>query len=195
MSNSDYSSVTPEQFVELHLFTRSKINKWRQDNGLEKFDYRKIKSLPSPPLEKLVDSQSMRDFAPARCNYIYLMYNDSIRSLKVGMTRRKDIRIEQLKDQNWFPIDIIQVDPYGPWNFERIILETAKLNGAVMGDKAYSDQFDGWTECWPMDLYPVTTLSEIWHNFLERTQRMFAYKDLEFMDEQRGEHGSVERIC
>jgi len=60
MSQVDYSSVTPEQFISLHLFERSKVNSWRSKNGHEKYDYQKIKNEIEPKLEKLVDSQVER---------------------------------------------------------------------------------------------------------------------------------------
>lgn len=159
--------IKPKDFSELPAKLRKTINDIRIQHGKE-------------PLKEplLIDSSVIEDIYGRREEFLYLMKNKFIKSLKVGMTGRKEERMECLKKQGWELVDIIETKDFSAGRLERIALSTAKMMGAKTGEEAYSHQFDGWTECWPIETYPIENLGQLFADFRRILEGMLSTSSL-----------------
>lgn len=150
----DAGKIEPKDFSELPAKLRRTINEIRIQHGKE-------------PLKEplLIDSKIIEELYGKREECIYLMKNKFIKSLKVGMTGRREGRFRELEKQGWELVDTIETREFPAQRLEKIALSTARIMGAKMGEEAFTHYFEGWTECWTIETYPVESLKQIFIDF------------------------------
>jgi hypothetical protein len=102
-------------------------------------------------------------FNPSKPGYLYLLENVVTGLLKVGISNVPKRRFRDHATNGLTPIDV-----QGPYNdgalaqsWERDILAFLRSNGAQFADRIGIEPFDGYTECWLRDSFPVTTIAEL----------------------------------
>ena len=125
-------TIEVKEFCELPAKLRKTINEIRIRHGKE-------------PLKEplLIDSKVIEDFYGKCDECVYLMKNRFIKSLKIGMTGRREERFRELQKQGWDLVDIIETKNFPAQRLEKIALSTAKIMGAKMGEEAFTHYFEG----------------------------------------------------
>jgi hypothetical protein len=101
-------------------------------------------------------------YDPARSGYLYLLENDELEMIQIGITNTPEIRLKSHGRGGWEPLDIRgPMDGALARSTEKAILNAVKARGAVMAPSTGVKQFDGWTEAWLHTSLPASQLREL----------------------------------
>jgi len=133
---------------------------------IEKIDSRDfaIKSKRPQSKARLDDSlkiDSVNVEPQERENHIYLLINQEIGALKIGISINIHARIKEHLRRGFHSIDIIKLNSGSSLTFEQFILSFIKANWIPMGDGAFNCPFDGYTECWPEKMFPIYSFDDV----------------------------------
>jgi uncharacterized Zn-finger protein len=102
-------------------------------------------------------------FNPSKPGYLYLLENVATGLLKVGISNVPKRRFRDHATNGLTPLDV-----QGPYNdgalaqsWERDILAFLRFNGGQFADQIGLEPFDGYTECWLRESFPVTSLAQL----------------------------------
>ena len=101
-------------------------------------------------------------FDPNQNGYLYLVDNDGLEMLQIGISNTPKTRLAQHLKRDW---EVIEVR--GPMKghlaqqLETAILHAVERRGAVLGHKAQIEKFDGYSEAWTKDSLPVASFKQL----------------------------------
>ena len=101
-------------------------------------------------------------FNPSKEGYIYLIENKTLGLLKVGISNNLGQRIKEHRKNGFTAV----LDTYGPANGKYIQLAEKTLKAYLnellgISNDASHGKFNGYTESWDRDSYPVTKLQQL----------------------------------
>jgi uncharacterized Zn-finger protein len=105
---------------------------------------------------------AIRGFNTEKPGYLYLLRHDLWGMLQIGITNLPQRRMNKHAELGW---EIVEIR--GPMNGntvrrdEKEILRFLHRNGADVGNAGIAGKFDGYTECWVEETYPVKSLQEL----------------------------------
>lgn len=101
-------------------------------------------------------------FDPNEKAVLYLFKHDVRQMLQIGITNSPETRLSLHRQRGWDLMDL-----WGPAdgllvrNWERSILDFLKSHGALMGPESRVERFDGYTESWKQNSFPIHSLKEL----------------------------------
>ena len=119
-------------------------------------------------------------FDPNIDGWLYLIRNDNFRMLQIGISNFPMDRLKVHERNGWELIELrgpMQGDIAYAW--EQSILKMLKNAGANLGDSTIYGKFEGFTEAWNQEKFPIKTIRELMNfteEFEEATQLISATK-------------------
>ena len=101
-------------------------------------------------------------FRPAEDGWLYLVKNDDLGLLQIGISNRPDRRVRAHGQRGW-----VEIDRLGPISgkdarkLEKLILSTLTTKGIELGPMTDAGKFDGFTESWRFLDFPVNSFSDL----------------------------------
>ena len=94
--------------------------------------------------------------------FLYFLRHEYWSMLQIGITNNPEVRLKTHTHLGWEVIEVRgPMDGYLTRDWETSILRFLKVSGASLGQVGSSNGFDGHTESWLEDSFPVTTLKEL----------------------------------
>ncbi len=117
-------------------------------------------------------------FDPNASGWFYLIENDKIDFLQIGITNHPDNRLARHGRDGWESIEIRgPMEGHLTQKLETACLHALEKRGAILGHKARIEKFDGYTEAWTKKSLNVTSIKQI--------------LDWVYEDETKGNRGPV----
>jgi len=101
-------------------------------------------------------------FDPNKPGWLYLIENDVLDMLQIGISNFPETRLGQHSKGGWVAIQV-----RGPMkghlaqHLETAILHAVERRGAVLGHKADIEKFDGYSEAWTKESLKVTSIKQL----------------------------------
>ena len=100
-------------------------------------------------------------FDPNKPGWLYLIANDSLGLLQIGISNVPELRLRQHRRGGWEPIDIVgPLDGQSARDFERLVLDHLDALEIPRGDETWG-KFSGHTETWIATDFRVGSIAEI----------------------------------
>jgi hypothetical protein len=116
-------------------------------------------------------------FNPMDDGYLYLLRHDHWSMLQIGITNEPKVRLNSHAQLGWEPIEVRgPMDGYLTRDWETSILRMLKKKGATLAEEEIAGRFDGYTEAWLADTFPVNTIRELM-NFVEDLEEEFSLNE------------------
>ena len=94
--------------------------------------------------------------------WLYLMDNEKLDMLKIGISNVPDIRMAMHKRTGWKVSDVRgPMDGDLAKNWESAILRMLKAKGADLSNSKIAGKFDGYSEAWSKSTFPVKSIKEL----------------------------------
>ena len=101
-------------------------------------------------------------FDPNQNGYLYLIDNDVLEMIQIGISNTPKTRLAQHLKRDWEVIEVRgPMEGHLAQQLETAILHAAERRGAVLGHKADIEKFDGYTEAWTKDSLKVTSFKQL----------------------------------
>ena len=99
--------------------------------------------------------------------YLYFLRHDQWEMLQIGITNDPTVRLASHAQLGWEALEIRgPMDGYLTRDWETSILRMRKKSGAALAKEDIAGRFDGYTEAWIEESFPVRSLRELM-NFVE----------------------------
>ena len=106
-------------------------------------------------------------FNPMMDGYLYFLRHDQWEMLQIGITNDPTVRLASHAQLGWEALEIRgPMDGYLTRDWETSILRMLKKSGAALAKEDIAGRFDGYTEAWIEESFPVRSLRELM-NFVE----------------------------
>ena len=94
--------------------------------------------------------------------YLYFLRHDQWEMLQIGITNEPAVRLASHAQLGWEALEIRgPMDGYLTRDWETSILRMLKNNGAALATESVAGRFDGYTEAWIEETFPVRNLREL----------------------------------
>jgi len=101
-------------------------------------------------------------FNPAKDGWLYLIENDSLGLLQIGISNRPEARLRDHGSRGWEVVDVRgPMDGSLTQSWEREILDYLRSHGVGIPDPNEYDRFDGYTESWDRQSFPLLSIARI----------------------------------
>lgn len=101
-------------------------------------------------------------FNPMMDGYLYFLRHDQWEMLQIGITNEPAVRLASHAQLGWEALEIRgPMDGYLTRDWETSILRMLKNNGAALATESVAGRFDGYTEAWIEETFPVRNLREL----------------------------------
>jgi Zn finger protein HypA/HybF involved in hydrogenase expression len=101
-------------------------------------------------------------FDPNQGAWLYLIENDELDMLQIGISNFPEQRITKHQRRGWEVIEVRgPMEGHLTRQLETAILHTVERRGAVLGHKAKIEKFDGYSEAWFKDSLPVDSFKQL----------------------------------
>jgi hypothetical protein len=101
-------------------------------------------------------------FQPAEPAYLYLLTNHVWGMLKIGITNSKMRRNKEHARNAWVPVEVKRFSVgEKAYEWEQRILKYLHSHGADLGRSDIAGKFDGYTESWVADSFPVKSIKHL----------------------------------
>jgi hypothetical protein len=101
-------------------------------------------------------------YDPNRDGWLYLLDHDRWGLLKVGISNVPAQRLKLHVQRGWAIVEVRgPMDGFLTHQLETNCLKALEKRGAILGDKAGMDKFDGYSEAWTKELLNVTSIKQI----------------------------------
>lgn len=98
----------------------------------------------------------------AEDGYLYLLENDHLGMLQVGISNKPDQRLAQHGKRDWVPLDLRgPMDGLLTRQLEQQIISSLRKRGAKFANRVTIEKFDGWTEAWMRESFEATKLVDL----------------------------------
>ena len=115
-------------------------------------------------------SCSVSGFDPNKKGFLYLMTHELWQLHKVGISNLETDRTNKHKQSGWELIDIRgPMDGLLAYDWEQSILSMLKSRGVEIGSADIAGKFDGYSETWASNIFPVSTIKELM-NFVRENE-------------------------
>ena len=102
--------------------------------------------------------------------YLYFLRHDQWAMLQIGITNEPAVRLGSHAQLGWEALEIRgPMDGYLTRDWETSILRMLKKSGAAIATEDIAGKFDGFTEAWIEESFPVRSLRELM-NFVEDSE-------------------------
>jgi hypothetical protein len=109
-------------------------------------------------------------FNPMLPGYLYFLRHDQWAMLQIGITNEPAVRLGSHAQLGWEALEIRgPMDGYLTRDWETSILRMLKKSGAAIATEDIAGKFDGFTEAWIEESFPVRSLRELM-NFVEDSE-------------------------
>lgn len=164
---NDFASRYPDLAKEAHGWDPSKFisgrgvkRKWQCTNDQSHIWKTTITSRISGSV--CPTCNPLGGFNPMNDGYLYFLRHEYWSMLQIGITNNPEVRLKTHAHLGWEVIEVRgPMDGYLTRDWETSILRFLKVSGASLGQVGSSNGFDGHTESWLEDSFPVTTLREL----------------------------------
>ena len=94
--------------------------------------------------------------------YLYLLRHELWQLYKIGISNSQDKRTDKHETRGWEVVEVRgPMDGLLAYEWEQSILRMLKNRGAELGREDIAGKFDGYTESWVADSFPVTSIKEL----------------------------------
>lgn len=107
-------------------------------------------------------------FDPNQDGYIYFLRHEQWEMLQIGITNVPDDRLGRHKRLGWIVLELRgPMDGLATQDLETSLLRMLKIKGAKLSHREVAGKFDGYSEAWMEQSYPVKSLKELIENLRE----------------------------
>ena len=101
-------------------------------------------------------------FDPNKPGWLYLIENDALDMLQIGISNFPVDRLGQHSKRSWESKEVRgPIEGHLAQQLETAILHAVERRGAVLGHKADIKKFDGYSEAWTKDSLKVTSIKQL----------------------------------
>ncbi len=101
-------------------------------------------------------------FDPNESGWLYLIENDELGMLQIGISNFLEHRLGEHRRRSWEVLEIRgPMEGHLAQQLETAILHALERRGAVLGHKARIEKFDGYSEAWTKDSLKVSNLRQL----------------------------------
>jgi hypothetical protein len=101
-------------------------------------------------------------FKDSKPGYVYLLRHEQWGLLKIGITNEPEVRLHTHGQLGFEVLEISsQMSGAKARSTEKQIKEHLSAAGVMLGPSPVRRQFNGWTECWFEDTFPVSSIAEL----------------------------------
>jgi len=103
-----------------------------------------------------------KGFDPNESGYLYLLYHEIWQLHKVGISNSLNDRTREHESRGWETIEMKgPMDGLLAYEWEQSILKMLKRRGADLAREDIAGKFDGYTESWVADSFPVKSIKQL----------------------------------
>jgi plastocyanin len=101
-------------------------------------------------------------FDPNKEGWLYLIDQDDLQMLQIGISNFPENRLSQHATHGWEVIEVRgPMEGHLVQKLETAILHAVERRGALLGHKAHIEKFDGYSEAWTKDSLSVTSFKQL----------------------------------
>ena len=101
-------------------------------------------------------------FDPNQNGYLYLIDNDVLEMVQIGISNTPKTRLAEHFKRDWEVLEVRgPIEGHLAQQLETAILHAVERRGAVLGHKAQIQKFDGYSEAWTKASLKVTSIKQL----------------------------------